>query len=63
MGERLTVSLGLTKNLGNFNSLRLDAHFETDLKQGESVEEGYERAWAVVEKQIEEQMASYEEED
>lgn len=61
MADRITVSLGLTKNLGNFNSLRVDAGIESDVREGETTEDAYARLWALVDSQIAEQLESAEE--
>lgn len=39
--DRISVSYGLTINLGNYESERIDASYERDLGQYESIEEGF----------------------
>lgn len=51
--DRVTVDVGLTINLGDYNSLRVGSHYGTDVKPGESLEEAYDRAWALAEAQVE----------
>lgn len=58
MADRLRVQLGLTQNLGNFESLRLDASFETDVRADETEEEAFSRAWDTVDKQVASQIES-----
>lgn len=38
------VSRGFTRNLGDFQSARYDAWYETDVKDGESPDDAYARA-------------------
>jgi hypothetical protein len=52
MGDRVTVQFGLTKNLGNYESARLDATFSTDVAENETVEDAFERAWKIVDDQV-----------
>lgn len=63
MAEEIMVSVGVTRNLGDFNSLRLDVQRRTELKPGETSEEAYDRAWAEVEAELEEQLAEFNSED
>jgi hypothetical protein len=58
--DKITVQTGVTKNLGNYESLRLDAHYETSVKEDETVEQAYARAWQVIEAQVDAQLSSYE---
>jgi hypothetical protein len=51
----VSVSYGVTLNLGNYESARLDATYTTDVPEGQSAEETYEVAWGVVAKQISDQ--------
>lgn len=44
MSDRVSASLGITKNLGNFESMRFDYSYETDLLEGETPEAGLARA-------------------
>lgn len=56
MADRIRVQVGVTKNLGDFNSLRLDAAYETDVRNDESVNEAYDRAWTLVDEQVDAQL-------
>lgn len=50
--SNVTVSLGYTKNLGNFESLRLDVGFEDSVRDGESSDEAFRRVYDDVERQL-----------
>lgn len=41
--DRVFISLGGKKNLGNYNSYPFDAGYSTTIRKGESVEEAFER--------------------
>lgn len=41
--NRVSVSLGFTKNMGDFESLRVDVGLESDKMDGESTTEAYRR--------------------
>lgn len=43
MTDRVMVSRGFTRNLGNFESARYDAWFESDVREGETEQEAYDR--------------------
>lgn len=58
--ETVGVSLGITRNLGNYNSLRIDAWASDPVKEGETKEEVYDRLWAVVDAELEEKLAEAE---
>lgn len=60
MSDEITVNVGVTKNLGNFNNVKLDASFRTSIREGEDEDAAFERAWGVVEKEIETRLAEYE---
>lgn len=50
--DRVMVSRGFTRNLGEFQSARYDAWYETDVKDGESVDDAYARARDFVETKL-----------
>lgn len=54
---KVKASVGVTKNLGNFESLRLDYSLETDSKPGETPEAALERVHKIVYKFLEEKVA------
>jgi hypothetical protein len=46
---KINVTLGYTYNLGNFQSLRLDLGVVDNKKEGESMNDAFERVYAFVE--------------
>jgi hypothetical protein len=50
--HRVSVSAGYTKNMGDFESLRVDVGLEIDGKPGETPEQTYLRAAEWVEKKL-----------
>lgn len=49
---RVRVALGHTKNLGNFESLRVDIAIEASARVGETVSSLVDRVYAETEKQL-----------
>lgn len=49
MPTRVKVSLGWTRNMGNFNSMRVDIGVDDDLRNGEKIEDGFNRIYNYVE--------------
>jgi methyl coenzyme M reductase subunit D len=49
---KVNVTLGYTMNLGNFQSLRIDIGVEDQLREGEQVQEGFDRVYGFVEQQL-----------
>lgn len=49
---KVNVTLGYTMNVGNFQSLRIDIGIEDQLRDGEHVQEGFDRVYAFVEEQL-----------
>lgn len=49
---RVTVSLGYTVNMGNYESLRLDVAVEDSARSDESVNTAFERVYAYTEKKL-----------
>jgi hypothetical protein len=49
---KVTVALGYTMNLGNFQSLRIDIGIEDQIRDGENVQDGFDRVYAFVEQQL-----------
>ena len=58
---KIWVSLGITKNLGNYESLRLDAGAEirTDVVDNDNE---WERLWQKVDEQIEQRLSELDKE-
>lgn len=52
MPTRVKVNLGWTRNMGNFNSMRVDIGVEDDLRNDENVEQGFNRVYDYVEKKL-----------
>jgi hypothetical protein len=52
------VALGVTKNLGNYENVKIDAGIRLVIDPSESVSETYERAWSAVEEEVERQISS-----
>lgn len=50
--RRIEVSVTRTVNLGNFESLKVQAGYAEDIKQGASIERKYNEAWNLVNYQI-----------
>ena len=60
--KELDVSVSFTKNLGNYQSLRLDAGLTVLLEDGEDVEQVYTDTWDRVGDQIQSQLSLFEDE-
>lgn len=53
---RVNVTLGYTMNVGNFQSLRIDIGIEDQVRDGENVQEGFDRVYKFVEDQLGEKL-------
>jgi len=53
---KVNVSLGYTLNLGNFQSLRIDLGVEDSKKEGENVQQAFERVYDFVEGKLAEKV-------
>lgn len=53
---KVTVSLGYTLNLGNFQSLRIDLGIEDSKKDGENINDAFSRVYAFVEDKLTEKV-------
>jgi hypothetical protein len=49
---KVSVTLGYTLNLGNFQSLRLDLGIIEDRRNGESIDQAFERVYKFVEDKL-----------
>lgn len=58
MSNEITVSVGLTKNLGNYESLRIDASARLVLVDGQDRAEAWKGLWDEVQDQIESQLST-----
>ena len=54
---KVTVGLGYTLNLGNFQSLRIDLSVTDNKRDGENTNEAFERVYSFVESKLEEKVA------
>ena len=53
---KVSVTLGYTLNLGNFQSLRIDLSVADNKREGENVNEAFERVYAFVETKLAEKV-------
>jgi hypothetical protein len=53
---KVTVGLGYTLNLGNFQSLRIDLSVTDSKRNGETTGEAFERVYAFVEQRLAEKV-------
>ena len=49
---KVTISLGYTLNLGNFQSLRIDLGVEDSKRDGETISEAFDRVYGFVEDRL-----------
>jgi hypothetical protein len=62
MTTRVKVDLSFTRNLGNYESIKIGVGIEDDVRQGETVDSATERVYAFVEKKLVEKTQEVEEE-
>jgi hypothetical protein len=62
MTTRVKVDLSFTRNLGNYESIKIGVGVEDDVRQGESVDAATERVYAFVEGKLIQKTAEVEEE-
>jgi len=53
---KVNVSLGYTLNLGNFQSLRIDLGIVDSRREGESINEAFDRVYSFVEAKLAEKV-------
>ena len=53
---KITVTLGYTLNLGNFESLRVDLGIIDSRRDGENIEQAFERVYEFVETKLGEKV-------
>jgi hypothetical protein len=53
---KVTVGLGYTLNLGNFQSLRIDLSISDNKRDGETTPEAFERVYSFVEAKLSEKV-------
>ena len=49
---RVKIDLSFTRNLGNYESIRIGIGIEDDVRQGENVDSATERVYAFVESKL-----------
>jgi hypothetical protein len=49
---KVTVGLGYTLNLGNFQSLRIDLSISDNRREGESINDAFDRVYSFVESKL-----------
>ncbi len=54
---KVTVGLGYTINLGNFQSLRIDLSITDNKREGENTNDAFERVYSFVEAKLQEKVA------
>jgi hypothetical protein len=62
MTTRVKVDLSFTRNLGNFESIKIGVGVEDDLRAGENVDTATERVYKFVENKLIEKTREVEEE-
>jgi len=53
---KVSVTLGYTHNLGNFQSLRIDLGVTDSKREGENTDQAFERVYQFVEKKLTEKV-------
>ncbi len=53
---KVTVTLGYTLNLGNFQSLRIDIAVSDSKRDGENTDQAFERVYSFVENKLAEKV-------
>ena len=53
---KVTVGLGYTLNLGNFQSLRIDISVADNKREGENTNDAFERVYKFVEEKVAEKV-------
>jgi argininosuccinate lyase len=62
MTTRVKVDLSFTRNLGNYESIKIGVGIEDDVRQGETVDAATERVYTFVENKLIEKTQEVEEE-
>lgn len=57
MATKIKCQMGMTINMGNFESLRIDIGLEDDQREGESVKEAHERVFNFVNRRLQEKVS------
>lgn len=59
---KITCSMGMTINMGNFESLRIDLGLEDSQREGETVKQAHERVFNFVNRRLQEKVSVVREE-
>jgi hypothetical protein len=59
---KINIALGYTLNLGNFQSLRIDLGVEDSRREGETVQQAFDRVYEFVEARLVEKINESKEE-
>lgn len=59
---KINIALGYTLNLGNFQSLRIDLGVEDSRREGENVQQAFDRVYEFVEARLVEKINESKEE-
>ena len=62
MTTKVKVDLSFTRNLGNYESIKIGVGIEDDVRQGETVDAATERVYAFVENKLIQKTEEVEEE-
>jgi hypothetical protein len=62
MSTRVKVDLSFTRNLGNYESIKIGIGIEDDVRQGETVDTATERVYKFVEEKLIQKTTEVEEE-
>jgi len=62
MTTRVKIDLSFTRNLGNYESIKIGVGIEDDVRQGETVDAATERVYAFVENKLIQKTQEVEEE-
>lgn len=62
MTTRVKVDLSFTRNLGNYESIRINVGVEDDVRSGETVDSATERVYEFVESKLVQKTSEVEEE-
>ena len=62
MTTRVKVDLSFTRNLGNYESIRINVGVEDDVRSGETVDAATERVYVFVESKLVQKTSEVEEE-
>lgn len=55
--QSVSAEIGYTKNLGNFQSVKVSVGIEDYVRNGETLDQAYDRVFAKIEDQLAEKLA------